>query len=91
MTVDIGFLSVDNPDLKKSLIALAGGNVVELDSVIFEFDNSYSWWTVSELNGNVMDSVRGCHEAMVPLSFSAKGQQIASEFYDQGILLKRSQ
>jgi len=43
--------SVDNPDLKKSLIALAGGNVVELDSVIFEFDNSYSWWTVSELNG----------------------------------------
>ena len=38
-----------------------------------------------------MDSVRVCHEAMAPLSFSAKGQQTASEFYDQGILLKRSQ
>ena len=38
-----------------------------------------------------MDSVRVCHEAMVPLSFSAKGQQTASEVYDQGILLKRSQ
>jgi hypothetical protein len=31
-----------------------------------------------------MDSVRGCHETMVPLSFSAKGQQTASEFFDQG-------
>lgn len=26
-----------------------GGNVVELDSVIFEFDNSYSWWTEKEV------------------------------------------
>ena len=33
-----------------SLYLGAGGNVVELDAVIFEFDNSYSWWTASALN-----------------------------------------
>lgn len=28
---------------------LEGGKVVELDSVMFEFDNSYSWWTEKEV------------------------------------------